>query len=163
MAVGIRPNVEMAKRSGLEVNRGIVVNDYMETSDPDIYAVGECAEHREIVYGLVAPLYEQGQVLETSRRRADRPVHRLGHVSTSLKVSGVDVYLGGRVPGRRSTRAIRIQDEAQGIYKKIRPGRRVVGAVLFGDTSDGQKLFSLIRKRADISAFGKLSSVRRRR
>jgi len=158
MAVGIRPNVEMAKRSGLEVNRGIVVNDYMQTSDPDIYAVGECAEHREIVYGLVAPLYEQGQVLAKHLAGVPTDPYTGSVTFTSLKVSGVDVYSAGEFRDGGNTHAIRIHDEAQGIYKKILVrGNRVVGAVLFGDTSDGQKLFSLIRKRADISAFGKLS------
>lgn len=158
MAVGIRPNVEMAKRSGLEVNRGIVVNDYMQTSDPDIYAVGECAEHREIVYGLVAPLYEQGQVLAKHLAGVPTDPYTGSVTFTSLKVSGVDVCSAGEFRDGGNTRAIRIHDEAQGIYKKILVrGNRVAGAVLFGDTSDGQKLFSLIRKRADISAFGKLS------
>jgi len=158
MAVGIRPNVELAKKSGLEVNRGIVVNDYLQTSDPDIYAVGECAEHREIVYGLVAPLYEQGQVLAKHLAGVPTDPYTGSVTFTSLKVSGVDVYSAGEFRDGGGARAIRILDEAQGIYKKILVrGGRVVGAVLFGDTSDGPKLFSLIRKRADISAFGKLS------
>src|SRR5690606_15409132 len=139
-------------------NRGIVVNDYLQTSDPYIFAVGECAEHREIVYGLVAPLYEQGQVL--AKYMTDQPVDPYeGSVTfTSLKVSGVDVFSAGEFRDGGTTQALRIHDESQGIYKKILMMRnRVVGAVLFGDTSDGQKIFSFIRKRTDISSLQKFS------
>jgi len=157
MAVGIRPNVELAQACGLEVNRGIVVNDHLQSSDPDIYAVGECAEHREIVYGLVAPLYEQGKVL--ARHIVGQPTEPYtGSVTfTSLKVSGVDVFSAGEFRDGH-TQALRIHDETQGVYKKLLfRQERIVGAVLFGDTSEGQRLFSLIRKQTNISAMQRVS------
>ncbi|WP_238654939.1 nitrite reductase large subunit NirB [Paenibacillus piscarius] len=151
MAVGIKPNVELARRSGIEVNRGIVVNDYMETSLPGIYAVGECAEHRGIAYGLVAPLYEQGAVL--AKRLAGVPTEGYaGSVtSTKLKVSGVDVFSAGQYTEQPGTKALRFQDETEGIYKKlvIREDK-LIGAVLFGDTNDGAELFSMIKKGENI-------------
>ncbi|ANS73586.1 nitrite reductase [Paenibacillus yonginensis] len=147
MAVGIRPNVELAKRAGLQVNRGIVVNDFLETSTAGVYALGECAEHRGIAYGLVAPLYEQGAVL--AKRLADVPAEGYaGSVtSTKLKVSGVDVFSAGNFREQEGTRVLRYQDELEGTYKKlVIQDNRLVGAVLFGDTSDGAELFSLMKK-----------------
>jgi len=92
MAVGIKPNVQLAKDSGIEVNRGIVVNDYLQTSIPNIYSVGECAEHRGIAYGLVAPLYEQGAILAKKLAGVDSDGYQGSVVSTKLKVSGVNVF-----------------------------------------------------------------------
>ncbi|MBW5446342.1 nitrite reductase large subunit [Cohnella sp. CFH 77786] len=147
MAVGIRPNTDLAKASGIEVNRGIVVNDFMETSVPNVYAVGECAEHRGIAYGLVAPLYEQGAVLAKHLAGAETEGYAGSVTSTKLKVSGVDVFSAGRFDEPPGTRAMRYQDELDGVYKKIViQGDKLVGAVLFGDTSDGAGLFSLIKK-----------------
>lgn len=146
MAVGIRPNVELAKAAGVEVNRGIVVDDYMQTSVPGVYAVGECAEHRGIAYGLVAPLYEQGAVLAKRLAGVETAPYTGSVTSTKLKVSGVDVFSGGRYDGPAGTRSLRYQDEVEGIYKKIvLHDDKLVGAVLFGDTTDGAKLFSLIK------------------
>ncbi|MEK5032382.1 nitrite reductase large subunit NirB [Paenibacillus sp. FSL R7-0302] len=151
MAVGIKPNVMLARSSGIEVNRGIVVNDYMETSLPGIYAVGECAEHRGIAYGLVAPLYEQGAVL--AKRLAGAPTEGYaGSVtSTKLKVSGVDVFSAGQYNEQPGTKALRFQDETEGIYKKlVIQEDKLIGAVLFGDTNDGAQLFSMIKKGENI-------------
>lgn len=146
MAVGIRPNVDLAKAAGIEVNRGIVVDDYMAASIPGIYAVGECAEHRGIAYGLVAPLYEQGAVLAKRLAGVETAAYTGSVTSTKLKVSGVDVCSGGRYDGPPGTRSLRYQDEIGGIYKKIvLLGDKLVGAVLFGDTTDGAKLFSMIK------------------
>ncbi|PYI52891.1 nitrite reductase large subunit NirB [Paenibacillus flagellatus] len=146
MAVGIRPNVGLAKAAGIEVNRGIVVDDFMETSVPGVYAVGECAEHRGIAYGLVAPLYEQGAVLAKRLAGVATDGYKGSVTSTKLKVSGVDVFSGGQYDEPPGTRSLRYQDEVDGVYKKIvLAGDKLVGAVLFGDTSDGAKLFSLIR------------------
>ncbi|MEK3685303.1 nitrite reductase large subunit NirB [Paenibacillus sp. FSL R10-2736] len=151
MAVGIKPNVELARSSGIEVNRGIIVNDYMESSLPGIYAVGECAEHRGIAYGLVAPLYEQGAVL--AKRLAGVPTEGYaGSVtSTKLKVSGVDVFSAGQFTEQPGTKALRFQDETDGVYKKlVIHGDKLIGAVLFGDTGDGAQLFSMIKKGENI-------------
>ncbi|NMO95843.1 nitrite reductase large subunit NirB [Paenibacillus lemnae] len=146
MAVGIKPNVALAQSSGLAVNRGIVVDDYMQSSIPGIYALGECAEHRGIAYGLVAPLYEQGDVL--AKRLAE--VETIGYAgsvtSTKLKVSGVDVFSAGHFGDPEGSRSLRYQDELDGIYKKIvMKDNKLIGAVLFGDTSDGSRLFSIMK------------------
>ncbi|MBP1157434.1 MULTISPECIES: nitrite reductase large subunit NirB [unclassified Paenibacillus] len=152
MAVGIRPNVALAKESGIELNRGIVVNDYLQTNVPNVYAVGECAEHRGVAYGLVAPLYEQGDVLAKKLCGLECEGYQGSVTSTKLKVSGVDVFSGGQYNDEPGTRAIKIQDEFEGIYKKVlvREGK-VVGAVMFGDTSDSSRIFKLIRTGEDIS------------
>jgi len=147
MAVGIRPNVELAKAAGIRVERGIVVNDFMETSEPGIYAVGECAEHRGVVYGLVAPLYEQGAVLAKRLAGVETEGYAGSVVSAKLKISGVDVYSAGRFDEGPGTRTLRYQDEVAGVYKKlVFEGDRLAGVVLFGDTGDGAMLFSLVRK-----------------
>lgn len=152
MAVGIKPNVQLARDSGIEVNRGIVVNDFMQTSVPGIYSLGECAEHRGIVYGLVAPLYEQGAVLAKKLADSETTGYAGSVLSTKLKVSGVQVFSAGRFTDEPGTKALRVQDDLSGIYKKVvfQDGK-VVGAVLFGDTSEGSKLFSLIRKGEDFT------------
>ncbi len=151
MAVGIKPNVDLARASGIEINRGIVIDDFMRTSAPDVYAVGECAEHRGIAYGLVAPLYEQGAVLAKHLAGAETEGYRGSVTSTKLKVSGVDVFSGGIFDEGPGTLALKIQDELGGTYKKlvIKDGK-LIGAVLFGDTSDGAELFSIIKKEESI-------------
>lgn len=148
MAVGIRPNIELAKASGIDVNRGIVVNDVMETSTPGIYAIGECAEHRGIAYGLVAPLYEQGAVLAKHLAGVDTVGYQGSVTSTKLKISGVDVFSAGNFTESASSKSLRIQDDLSGTYKKITIDHsgKLIGAVLFGNTSDGAELFSLIKK-----------------
>ncbi|MGG1877404.1 nitrite reductase large subunit NirB [Paenibacillus cisolokensis] len=146
MAVGILPNVELAKSAGLQVNRGIIVDDYLQTSAPGVYAVGECAEHRGIAYGLVAPLYEQGAVLAKRLAGVDTDGYAGSVTSTKLKVSGVDVFSAGMFNDAEGTRSLRYQDDIDGVYKKIvLKDDRLIGAVLFGDTSDGASLFSLIK------------------
>ncbi|SFJ24435.1 nitrite reductase (NADH) large subunit [Paenibacillus sp. UNC496MF] len=150
MAVGIRPNAGLAARSGVSVHAGIVVNDFMETNLPHVYAVGECAEHRGVAYGLVAPLYEQGAVLAKRLAGAETAGYAGSVPSTKLKVSGVNVFSAGRYTDDPGTRALRVQDDLDGIYKKVVfENGRVVGAVLFGDTSDGSKLFAAIRSGKD--------------
>ncbi|MFC0215722.1 nitrite reductase large subunit NirB [Paenibacillus chartarius] len=156
MAVGIRPNVQLAKETGLETNPGIVVNDYMETSVPGIYAVGECAMHRGVVYGLVAPLYEQGAVLAKHLAGLDTAPYEGSVVYTKLKVSGVDVFSGGQFVESEGTKAIRVHDELSGIYKKVLiKDNKIIGAVLFGDTTDGTRLMQMIRNETDVSGMEK--------
>lgn len=152
MAVGIRPNIALAKSSGIEINRGIVVNDFLETSVPNIYSIGECTEHRGVAYGLVAPLYEQGAVLAKRLAGVGTDGYQGSVVSTKLKVSGVDVFSAGEYADKPGTRAVRVQDDFEGIYKKvvIRDGK-VIGAVLFGDISDGSRLFAMIRNGEDVT------------
>lgn len=119
MAAGIRPNTELAQKAGLHINRGIVVNDYMETSSANIYAVGECAEHKGMVYGLVAPLYEQGKVLAKTICGGDVRPYQGSVLSTQLKVSGVDVFSAGDFIEDEQKKSIKVFDEQDGIYKKL--------------------------------------------
>ncbi|NRD77866.1 NAD(P)/FAD-dependent oxidoreductase [Bacillus sp. BRMEA1] len=151
MAVGIRPNIQLAKDSGIPVNRGILVNDWLETEVPNVYAVGECAEHREIVYGLVAPLYEQGKVLAKRICGQEASPYTGSTVSTKLKVSGVDVFSAGDIFGNEQVKTMMAYDDYSRTYKKIliKDGK-MIGAVLFGDTSEGNRLLALIKKGADI-------------
>ncbi|WP_306982670.1 nitrite reductase large subunit NirB [Alkalicoccobacillus murimartini] len=161
MAVGIKPNVALAKDSGLDTNRAILVNDYMQTSVPNVYAVGECAEHNGIVYGLVAPLYEQGKALAEhicANEALSEPGYQGSIVYTQLKVSGVDVFSAGRFQDGDKTKSIRVHDEFEGIFKKVVvEDNKVIGAVLFGDTSDSPRLLTMMRNGQDISKMSKVA------
>ncbi|MBU9711883.1 nitrite reductase large subunit NirB [Evansella tamaricis] len=159
MAVGIKPNVDVAKASGIETNRGIIVDDYMKTSAPNVYSLGECAEHREMVYGLVAPLWEQAKVLAKQICEVGAGEGYQGSIlSTKLKVSGVDVFSAGEFNDSPNSKAIRIQDDFEGIYKKVTiRDNRIVGAVLFGETSEGTKLLNMINNGTDIAEIGKVN------
>lgn len=158
MAVGIKPNVELAKTSGIPVNRGIVVDDYMRTGISNVYAVGECVEHRGIVYGLVAPLYEQGKALAADICGKAAKPYEGSVLSTQLKVSGVEVFSAGDFMEDETKKSIKVFDEQEGVYKKIvLRGNQIVGAVLFGDSKDGNRLFSMIQKQSDISDTSKVA------
>jgi len=145
MAVGIRPNADLAASAGLNVNRGIVVDDGMQTSRAGIYAIGECAEHRGTCYGLVEPAYEHAQVL--ARRLAGHAASYAGSVlATNLKVSGVHVFSAGDFLGRPGTNEVVLADPGLDLYKKlVFDGDRLAGAVLYGDTADGLWYLDLIR------------------
>lgn len=151
MAVGIRPNGTLAKASGLAVERGIIVDDDMVTSDPAILAVGECVQHRGACYGLVAPIWEMCRALAAGL--AASPKGYEGSVtSTKLKVSGVDVFSAGDFSGGEGCEDIVLRDAARGIYKRVVvKGDKVVGAVLYGDTQDGNWYFDLLRQQQDVS------------
>ncbi|MEQ6028810.1 nitrite reductase large subunit NirB [Staphylococcus saccharolyticus] len=154
MAVGIRPYTEVAKDSGLEVNRGIVVNDYMQTSDPNIYAVGECAEHNGKVYGLVAPLYEQGKVLADYLTGKESDGYKGSTTFTSLKVSGCDLYSAGQIVENDEVHGVEIFNSVDNIYKKVYlSGGQVVGAVLYGDTDDGSRFYNMMKKNETIEDY----------
>jgi nitrite reductase (NADH) large subunit len=150
MAVGIRPNAALAKAAGLDVGRGVVVDDRMTTSDPDIFAVGECAEHRGVTYGLVAPIWEMCRALaDTLTERGGAYEGSL--LSTRLKVSGVDVFSAGKFSGGAGCEDIVFRDAGRGVYKRIvLEEGRVAGAVLFGDAADGGWYFDLMRQGADV-------------
>ncbi|MDU2242670.1 MAG: FAD-dependent oxidoreductase, partial [Paenibacillus sp.] len=141
MAVGIKPNVAVAKASGMEVNRGIVVNDYMQTSLEGVYSVGECTEHRGICYGLVAPLFEQGIVMAKHISGVETAPYEGSVVSTKLKISGVDVFSTGEFIDGPEHTVIASKDDWKRTYKKIllKDGK-LAGAVLFGDISDSAEL-----------------------
>ena len=151
-AAGIRPNIALAKEAGIAVNRGIVVDDEMQTASPDIYALGECAEHRGTCYGLVEPAYEQARVL--ARHLGGKPASYPGSVvSTNLKVSGVSVFSAGDFMGGEGSESLVLTDRRRGTYKKlVIADGCLTGAVLVGDTSDALWYLELIRTRAKISA-----------
>ncbi len=150
VAAGIRPNVELAYKAGLRVNRGIVVNDRMETSDPDIFAVGECVEHRGVCYGLVAPLLEQGKVLAATMTGHDGPEYTGTLLATKLKIMGVDVFSAGDWSEQHAD-PVRFEDRALGIYKKLTiRDNRLVGAILVGDTSDSHRYMDWLRTGVDL-------------
>ncbi|MGZ4159626.1 MAG: nitrite reductase large subunit NirB [Neobacillus sp.] len=158
MAIGIKSNTAIAKNSGIYVNRGIVVNDYMETSAPNVYAVGECAEHREIVYGLVAPLYEQGKVLAGKICGMESAPYEGSITGTQLKVAGVDLFSAGEIFEDETTKAIKVHNEFDGVYKKILIRKNlIVGVVLYGDTKDSTKLFRMLTKKEDVSGMTSIS------
>jgi nitrite reductase (NADH) large subunit len=151
-AAGIRPNIALAKDAGIAVNRGIVVNDERQTVSPDIYALGECAEHRGTCYGLVEPAYEQARVL--ARHLAGRPAAYQGSVvSTNLKVSGVSVFSAGDFMGGEGSESLVLSDRRRGTYKKlVISDGRLTGAVLIGDTVDALWYLELIRNRDKVAA-----------
>ncbi|PFP31445.1 nitrite reductase large subunit [Bacillus sp. AFS073361] len=152
MAIGIKSNTEVAKNSGIYVNRGIVVNDFMETSVPHVYAVGECAEHREIVYGLVAPLYEQGKILASRICGAETNPYEGSVTGTQLKVAGVDLFSAGEIFEDGTTKSIMIYNEYEGLYKRVLTRNNlIVGIVLYGDTKDSTRLYRMLTKKEDIS------------
>jgi nitrite reductase (NADH) large subunit len=153
VAAGIRPNSGLGVQAGLEVNRGIVVNDYMETSDPDIYAVGECTEHRGVCYGLVAPLYEQGKVLAAAIA-GNRDMAFEGQApAAKLKIMGVDVFSAGEFDeGRPGVEAIRYEDPGLGVYKKlVIENGRMAGVILVGDTAGSARYHKWITSGEDLS------------
>jgi len=148
MAAGIRPNTTLAESAGLHCQRGIVVNDTLQTvTDPRIYAVGECAAHRGIAYGLVAPLFEQGKVCAT--HLAHFGIGRYGgsQTSTKLKVTGIDLFSAGDFMGGEGAEEIVLSDPYAGVYKKlVIKDDKLVGACLYGDTVDGSWYFKLLRE-----------------
>jgi nitrite reductase (NADH) large subunit len=154
-AAGIRPNVALARDAGIPVGRGVVVDDVMQTGINDIFALGECAEHRGICYGLVEPAYEQARVL--AQHLAGRKLAYQGSVvATNLKVSGVNVFSAGDFLGSAGCEAIVLSDLKRGTYKKLVISEgRLTGAVLVGETTDALWYLDLIRKRESIASVRK--------
>ena len=151
MAAGIRPNVDLARAAGLHCGRGVVVNDTMQTYDPRIYAVGECAEHRGTAYGLVAPLFEQAKVCATHLANFGIGRYAGSVVSTKLKVTGIDVFSAGDFSGGPGFEEIMLHDPHGGVYKKLVVQEdRIVGAVLYGNTVDSSWYLQLMRDRQDV-------------
>lgn len=154
MAVGIRPNIALAQAMGLHCEHGVVVTDTLQTvTDARIYAVGECAQHRGVAYGLVAPLFEQARV--AANHLAQRGLARYpgSLTSTRLKVTGIDLFSAGDFTGGEHTEALVMSDPARGVYRKlVLAGDKLVGACLVGDASDGNWYFELLRDGRDIAA-----------
>jgi nitrite reductase (NADH) large subunit len=151
-AIGIRPNAALAKAAGLEVNRGIIVDDGMATSIPGIHAIGECAEHRGIAYGLIEPAYAQAAVL-AARLAGEAHAFEGMVLATNLKVSGVPVFSAGAFMGGDGTDTVVFEERLRGHYRKlVFTGDKLTGCVLVGDADDGLWYLDLIRSGVDISA-----------
>jgi nitrite reductase (NADH) large subunit len=158
IAIGVRPNHELAQRSELHCARGVVVNDALRTDDPAIYAVGECVEHRGATFGLVAPLWEQARVCAGQLAGEHDREYQRRATATKLKVSGIDLYSAGdfsEAPGRES---LVLRDTARGVYKRlVLEHGRICGVVLYGDVADGHWYFELLQSGAPVEALrGKL-------
>jgi nitrite reductase (NADH) large subunit len=152
MAAGIRPNTELAESAGIACNRGILVNDTMQTFDPRVYAIGECASHRGIAYGLVAPLFEQAKVCANHLAQLGFSRYQGSVTSTKLKVTGIDLFSAGEFMGGEGTETITLSDPIGGVYKKLVIKDDVlVGACLYGDTADGGWYFRQIRESHNVS------------
>jgi nitrite reductase (NADH) large subunit len=155
LAIGIRPNIEIARAAGLQVNRGILVGDDMCTSDPSIFAVGECIEHNGQVFGLVAPIWEQAKVCGARLAGDQRSVYEPPPVFTSLKITGIDVFSAGALAAiDEADEEITLHDAQRGIYKKlILRSERIVGSVLYGHVADGPWYVQLMRDKTNVAAF----------
>jgi nitrite reductase (NADH) large subunit len=153
MAVGIRPNMVLAQEAGIHCERGIVVNDTMQTYDPRVYAVGECVQHRGTCYGLVAPLFEQAKVAANHLAQMGIAQYEGSVTSTKLKVTGIDLFSAGEFIEGEGDETLVLQDPAAGVYKKlVVRDNKIKGAVMYGDTLDGTWYFQLLRDGTDISA-----------
>jgi nitrite reductase (NADH) large subunit len=149
-AAGIRPNTALARDAGIAVNRGVVVDDHLQTGVPDVFAIGECAEHRGICYGLVEPAYEQARALAGHLAGTDA-AYAGSVVATNLKVSGVGVFSAGDFMGAEGSESLVLRDVKHGTYKKLVISEgRLTGAVLIGDTVDALWYLDLIRSRKPI-------------
>jgi len=155
VAAGIRPNIALARDAGIAVNRGVIVDDALQTGAPDIFALGECAEHRGVCYGLVEPAYEQARVL--AQHLAGRTAAYDGSVvATNLKVSGVSVFSAGDFLGSEGSESIVLSDVRRGTYKKlVVSDGRLTGAVLVGEVGDALWYLELIRSRESVARIRK--------
>jgi nitrite reductase (NADH) large subunit len=153
MAAGVRPTTELAEQAGLPCQRGILVNDTLQTYDPRIYAIGECASHRGIAYGLVAPLFEQAKVCANHLAQLGFARYKGSLTSTKLKVTGIDLFSAGDFMGGDGSESLTLRDPIGGLYKKLVIKDDVlIGACLYGDTADGGWYMQLIREGRSIAA-----------
>ncbi len=154
MAIGVRPNISLAQKAGLYCERGIVVNDTLQSYDPCVYAVGECIQHRGDTFGLVAPLFEQAKVCANHLSAHGVAEYMTLPTATKLKVTGINLFSMGDFIGDQHSEIIRFTDPALGVYKKlIIKAQKISGAVLYGDTTDGrwyQELMEQAQPIADI-------------
>jgi nitrite reductase (NADH) large subunit len=151
MAAGIRPNIDLAREAGLRCERGVMVSDTLQTFDPCIYAVGECVQHRNSTYGLVAPLFEQAKVCATHLAEVGLRCYRGSLLSTQLKVSGIDLFSAGDFIGGPASEALVLKDARRGIYKRVViEDNKVRGAVLYGDVRDGPWYLELMSQGRDV-------------
>jgi nitrite reductase (NADH) large subunit len=152
MAIGVRPDIELAQRAGLRCERGILVDDTLQTFDPSIYAVGECVQHRNSTFGLVAPLWEQARVCATHLAEVGVSRYRGTLAATHLKVTGIELYSAGDFAGAEGTETLVLRDQRRGVYKRLVICENTLrGAVLYGDASDGPWYFELITAGRDLT------------
>lgn len=151
MTAGVRPNIDLARQAGLHCERGVLVTDTMQTYDPSIYAVGECVQHRNTTFGLVAPLWDQARVCAAHLAEQGFSRFKGSIVATHLKVTGIELYSAGQFLGSEGDETIVLQDEKRGVYKRIViRDNRVLGTVLYGDAADGGWYFDLMAAQQDI-------------
>jgi len=152
MAVGIRPNIQLAQDSTIACDRGIYVDDTMKTYSPNIYAVGECVQYRNHTFGLVAPLYEQAKVCAQQLAHQGNAKYSSSITATKLKVTGINLFSAGDFIGDDDSELLILSDPARHIYKKlVLKNNKVVGIVLYGDTTDGNWYFSLLERQTDVA------------
>jgi nitrite reductase (NADH) large subunit len=152
VAIGIRPETTLARAAGLDVNRGIVVGDNMGTTDPDIFAVGECAEHRGQCVGLVAPIWDMARVCAHHLAGGDTLTYAAQATATRLKITGIDVYSAGQLAAGEDEDEIVLRDKRRGAYRKlVMRGGQVIGTVLYGNVTDGDWYFDTIKRGTDVS------------
>ncbi|MFS8934650.1 NAD(P)/FAD-dependent oxidoreductase [Cupriavidus taiwanensis] len=153
MTAGVRPNIELAAGAGLHCERAIVVDDTLQTYDPRIYAVGECVQHRQATFGLVAPIWDQARVCAAHLAGAGHRRYVQQATATKLKVTGVDLYSAGDFIGGEGSEDLVLRDARRGVYKRlVLQDGRLVGAVLYGDVQDGAWYFELIQQRTPVAA-----------
>ncbi|WP_333878900.1 NAD(P)/FAD-dependent oxidoreductase [Methylobacter sp.] len=162
-AIGVRPNIELAHEAGIYCERGIVVNDTLQSYDPSIYAVGECIQHRGATFGLVAPLFEQAKVCANHLSAHGAAEYITLPTATKLKVTGINLFSIGDFQGDVNSESVHFTDPALGIYKKlVIKANKLIGAVLYGDTADGGWYQELLEKEdtitgiRDVLIFGKV-------
>lgn len=154
MAVGVRPNIELARSAGIFCEQGIVVSDTLQTFDPSIYAVGECIQHRGLTFGLVAPLFEQAKVCANHLCGHGVAEYKTLPTATKLKVSGIQLFSVGDFIGGTHSETITFEDPSAKLYKKILLKKQCIqGVVLYGDTCDGAWFQGLMEEKTDISSF----------
>jgi nitrite reductase (NADH) large subunit len=152
MAVGVRPNVTLAREAGLQCDRGILVNDTLQTYDPSVYAVGECVQHRNVTFGLVAPLWEQARVCATHLAELGLSRYRGTLLATQLKVTGIELYSAGDFRESEQAEDIVLRDPGRQVYKRlVIRDNKLRGAVLFGDASAGPWYFEMIEAGRDVT------------
>jgi nitrite reductase (NADH) large subunit len=153
VAIGVRPNMALAQEAGLYCERGIVVNDTLQSYDPSIYAVGECIQHRGATFGLVAPLFEQAKVCANHLSDHGAAEYITLPTATKLKVTGINLFSIGNFQGDESSESIHFTDPGLGIYKKlVIKANKLIGAVLYGDTADGNWYQELLEKEEPVSS-----------
>lgn len=154
MAVGVRPNIELAKKSGIMCERGVLVDDTLKTYSKNIYAVGECVQYRNETFGLVAPLYEQAKVCAAQLASVGGEKYKSSVTATQLKVTGIKLFSAGDFNGDELSETLLYQDPSRHIYKKlVLKDNKIIGTLLYGDTTDGNWYFSLLNEQKNISRF----------